>query len=129
MSHQQAVARVAVPHHVVYRVGLGRDQVDYRPQFVEVAVAGMGPQGDPFVGGAAQPDVLRHEVVHVPDINRLAGIVGTAQADQNVVSSLAGGDAIVEIQPSGFCPVQCDRDEGPEIVGVVLVDRTLDLPA
>ena len=128
MAHQQAVVRVRGLHHVIHRVGLGRDQVDHVPKLVVIAIPGLRPQRDPFVVRAAQPRVGRHKVVHVVDIDRLAGLIRAAQADENIVPCLADRDLVLEIELSGFGPAQRRRDELSEVARVVLVDRAGDFP-
>ena len=102
MSHQQALARVAVSDHMIHRVCFGENQIGHGPKVVIVAVARLGSQGDPFVSAPAQPRVTRH---HLPNVNRLAGVVRPAQADNNVVGSLAHGEIVIEIELSGLRPV------------------------
>ena len=122
MPHQQAVARVAVPDHMIHRVCLGHDQVDHRQKLVVIAVAGLGPQGNPLIGRASQARVVRREVIHAPQGHVLAGLVRPSQADKNVVTGLAGGDPILEIELSGLLSKQRDRGERSEVTRVVVVD-------
>ena len=58
----------------------------------------LGSQRDPLVGGASQPRITRHKVIHVLDVHHLSGVVGLAQAHKNVVPGFADGDLILEIE-------------------------------
>ena len=87
---------------MVHRICLGCDQVHDRPKLVIIPVAGLGTQRDPFVDRAAQPRIARHKVIHVVEVDGLAGAVRAAQADKNVVPGLADGELVFEIELSGF---------------------------
>ena len=129
MSHEQAVAGIHVSDHVIHLVHLRHDETHHRRKIVVFAVLRHGSQAGPSLGGSAQPHIVGYEGIHLHHIDSFAGVVRTAQAHQNVVAGLAGGDLIVEIELAGLRPMQGNRCEGSEVVGISVVYGTGHFPA
>ncbi len=128
VAHQEAVARVRVPHHLVHFVHLRRSHFLHRQQLVIKAIARLRSQADPFVRSAAEPRIAANEIIHVFQLGGFPVALVRPRLTRMSPPVFGDRNPILEIQFARLSSAQRHRNKRPELVVVILVDGTRHRP-